>query len=187
MKRGGVRRRLPENVVVRTLKQKDNSSAVAVSRSTSGEESLLKQVLLMALWGMVALIVPRATVYGSLAPFGVGAAAAVSGPGSVVVYLATGMGYLLPEGAASPLRYLAAVAAVAGIRWSLNGLKRVTKSALFAPVAAFLATGMTRHRHDLDGKTDLPRLSDGGGGESARGRLRVFRIDHLPHHSPGTA
>ncbi len=67
-------------------------------RHASGEESLLRQVLLMALWGIVGVIVPRATVYGSLAPFGVGAAAAVSGPGSVVVYLATGMGYLLPEG-----------------------------------------------------------------------------------------
>lgn len=31
-----------------------------------------------------------------------------------MVYLAAGMGYLLPEGAAFPLRYLAAVAAVAG-------------------------------------------------------------------------
>ena len=124
-------------------------------RHASGEESLLRQVLLMALWGIVGVIVPRATVYGSLAPFGVGAAAAVSGPGSVVVYLATGMGYLLPEGAAFPLRYLAAVAAVAGIRWSLNGLKKVTGSALFAPAAAFLATGFTGMAMALMGKPDF--------------------------------
>lgn len=192
MKRGGIRRRLPENVVVRTLKEKSNSSAVAVSRSASGEESLLRQVLLMALWGIVALIVPRATVYGSLAPFGVGAAAAVSGPGSVVVYLATGMGYLLPEGAASPLRYLAAVAAVAGIRWSLNGLKKVTKSTLFAPVAAFLATGMTGIAMTLMGKpTFLDFLTVAGESLLAGGFAyfvsTTFRITHQPQSEPLTA
>lgn len=146
---------ISQNVVVRTLKQKNNSGTAVMPRHASGEESLMRQVLLMALWGIVGVIVPRATVYGSLAPFGVGAAAAVSGPGSVLVYLATGMGYLLPEGAASPLRYLAAVAAVAGIRWSLNGLKKVTKSPFFAPAAAFLAAGFTGMAMTLMGKPDF--------------------------------
>ena len=67
------------------MKQKNNSGTAVMPRHASGEESLLRQVLLMALWGIVGVIVPRATVYVSLEPFGVGAAAAVSGPGSVAV------------------------------------------------------------------------------------------------------
>ncbi len=47
------------------------------------------------------------------------------------------------------------MAAVAGIRWSLNGLKKVTGSALFAPAAAFLATGFTGMAMALMGKPDF--------------------------------
>lgn len=130
---------------MRTLKQKQSAGGAAAleSRALAGEESLGRQLVLMALWGLIGILVPRATVYGGMSPFGVGIAAAVSGPGSVVVYLAAGMGYLLPDGAVFPLRYLAAVAAVAGIRWALNGMRKLTDAAFFAPLTAFLATGFT--------------------------------------------
>ncbi len=131
--------------MVRTLKQKQSAGGAAAleSRALAGEESLGRQLVLMALWGLIGILVPRATVYGGMSPFGVGIAAAVSGPGSVVVYLAAGMGYLLPDGAVFPLRYLAAVAAVASIRWALNGMRKLTDAAFFAPLTAFLATGFT--------------------------------------------
>lgn len=53
------------------------------------------------------------------------------------------MGYLLPGGALLPIRYVAAVLAVAGIKWSLSGLKAITRHGIFAPLMAFLATGCT--------------------------------------------
>lgn len=192
----GICGRLPaaisQNVVVRTLKKKQNNGTAVVVRHTSGEESLLRQVLLMALWGIVGVIVPRATVYGGFAPFGVGVAAAVSGPGSVVVYLAAGMGYLLPEGAAFPLRYLAAVAAVAGIRWSLNGLKRVTGAVLFAPVTAFLASGCTGMAMTFMGKPDFLSLLTVVAESLLAGGFAyfvqvTFRITHQAPEKPLTA
>ena len=53
------------------------------------------------------------------------------------------IGYLLPGGTALPLRYIAAVAAVAGIRWSLSGVKGLTGKALFAPIISFLGVVST--------------------------------------------
>ena len=58
----------------------------------------------MALWALVGLVVSRASIYGGMAPFGVGVAAAMNGPGAAVVYLAAVVGYLLPGGALLPIR-----------------------------------------------------------------------------------
>ena len=127
--------------------------------STRGEQTLrgepIRQVALVALWALIGLIVPRASVYGGMAPFGVGVAAAVSGPGAVVVYLATVVGYLLPMGTAFPLRYIAAVAAVGGIRWALGSLPAISKRTGFAPVLAFLATAVTGAAMSLAGGADV--------------------------------
>lgn len=102
-----------------------------------------RQIALAALWAAVGFIVPGAVVYGGMAPFGVSVAAAASGPGSVLICLLTAVGYLAGRGVVFPLRYIAAVLAVAGIKWSLAGLKKLTDTAFFAPLMAFLATGCT--------------------------------------------
>lgn len=135
------------HMVVRTLKQK---AYAGTSRAESGEnrrrekeQGLSRQVGMMALWALVGLVVSRASIYGGMAPFGVGVAAAMNGPGAAVVYLAAVVGYLLPGGALLPIRYVAAVLAVAGIKWSLSGLKAITRHGIFAPLMAFLATGCT--------------------------------------------
>lgn len=135
------------HMVVRTLKQK---AYAGTSRTESGEnrrrekeQGLSRQVGMMALWALVGLVVSRASIYGGMAPFGVGVAAAMNGPGAAVVYLAAVVGYLLPGGALLPIRYVAAVLAVAGIKWSLSGLKAITRHGIFAPLMAFLATGCT--------------------------------------------
>ncbi len=133
-------------MVVKTLKQRvyagGHTEKTAALPSVMGD-SALRQVILVTVWALIGILVPRANVYGGMSPFGVGVAAAVSGPGSIVVYLATMVGYLLPQGTLFPLRYMAAVAAVAGIRWSLSGWKSATRGRAFAPLLAFLATVST--------------------------------------------
>ena len=55
------------------------------------------------------------------------------------------MGSLLPGAVNEGIRYLAAILATAAIRWTLNDLKRLNKSQLYAPIVAFVpifATGM---------------------------------------------
>ena len=81
-----------------------------------------RQLALVVGWRLLGLIMPRAGVYGGLAPFGVSFAAAVPGAGAMAAYIGAVVGYLLPGGTAAPMRYIAALVAVAGIKWSLSGI-----------------------------------------------------------------
>ena len=117
--------------MVRMLKQKVLAGAeghshdreIASREAHHSENSIAKQLVFMLVWALVGLFMPRASVYGGMAPFGVSFAAAVPGAGAALVYIFTMAGYLLPGGAVVPLRYAAALAAVAGIKWSLSGIK----------------------------------------------------------------
>lgn len=141
-------------MVVDKLKNTNGSGSIALrAKEWLAEEGVRGQVLLTASGVLLGLLLPRAHVYGGLAPFGIGLAAAVSGAGTVLVVLATLMGYLL-EGQA--LRYVAALLAVAGIRWSVGGFYKVTHSVFFAPTVAFLGTVVTGGALLI---TDTPTLS----------------------------
>ena len=92
------------------------------------------------------LLCSRGLVFGKFAPFGVAVAASVPREGLWAAVLGAFFGYLLPSAAYIPVRYEAALLAVAAIRWSLSELKGVNSHPLFAPVTAFLPlllTGMT--------------------------------------------
>lgn len=126
--------------VVWMLKEKVADGGPARARHAAPREAsaIPRQIALIGVWALIGLLVPRAGVYGGLNPFGVGFAAAAPGVGAAAVYMTTAIGYLLPGGAALPLRYIASVAAVAGIRWSLSGVRGLTHKALFAPILSFL-------------------------------------------------
>ena len=143
--------------MVRTLKQKalaaaqDGQAGVraesgAGRRARSSEwEGASRQLALVILWLLLGLVMPRAGVYGGLHPFGVSFAAAVPGAGALAAYIGGVVGYLLPGGTAAPIRYIAALVAVAGIKWSLSGIPSVSRHPLFAPAVSLLsvsATGM---------------------------------------------
>ena len=104
--------------------------------------TMRRQLLYMSAGVALGFLLPHATVYGGLAPFGVGLAAAISGPGTVLIYLATLAGYLV-RGLTDSLRYLAALITVAGIRWSVSGFAFVKRSRLFPSVTAFLGSVIT--------------------------------------------
>lgn len=106
------------------------------------DEGMRYQLMQMAVGVVLGLLLPHAAVYGEMAPFGIGLAAAITGPGTVLVYLATLAGYLM-QGMTSSLRYLAALITVAGIRWSVSGFKRIVNTRLFPSVTAFLGTVIT--------------------------------------------
>ena len=106
-------------------------------------ESAVRQMGQTLLGALIGLLSAHATIYGDTAPFGVGAAAAASGTGAVLVYLATMIGYLLPGGSSLSLRYVAAVTAVGGLRWTLGGLRLLSSRRSFAPFLALTATVAT--------------------------------------------
>ncbi|MBQ9861583.1 MAG: SpoIIE family protein phosphatase [Clostridia bacterium] len=91
---------------------------------------------------VLGILLPRASVYEGLMPFGIGLAASVSGPGIVLVYLAVMMGYLL-QGSAVSLRYMAALVVVAGIRWAISGFRFVSRSTIFPAAVSFVGLLVT--------------------------------------------
>lgn len=92
------------------------------------------------------LFCSRGLVFGKYAPFGVALAASVPQGGLWPAALGAFIGYLIPSAVYIPARYMAALIAVAAIRWSLSELKNVASHPVFAPVTAFLPlllTGVT--------------------------------------------
>ncbi len=101
-------------------------------------------VAVTLLWCLLGLLLPRATLYGELAPFGISLAAAAAG-GTLPVTASLIAGYLLAGGILYPLRYIAAVAVVGGLRWVLAAVPGWRERPLTPPLmaaAADLLTGL---------------------------------------------
>lgn len=92
------------------------------------------------LWCGLALLVPRATLLGELSPFGIGLAACAAAA-NLPTMLCLAMGYLL--GTAEPVRYVATVAMVGGLRWVLSALPEGGQRRFVPPVLAFVACAGT--------------------------------------------
>ena len=105
-------------------------SAVATRREGEAFATLL--------WCVMGLLVPRATLLGALSPFGVGLAAC-SAAANLPTLLCVGVGYLLASPGLLPLRYVAAVALVAGGRWVLDALPDGGRQPFVPPLLAFVA------------------------------------------------
>ncbi len=125
------------------MKDTNNSSFEAVLHKNIAEkEGVIFSLLRLALGVGVGLLLPQATVYGGFMPFGVGLAAAVSGGATLPIFIATLVGYAF-QGVSVALRYIAALIAVAGIRWSVSGFKAITQTNIFPAAVAFLSTLIT--------------------------------------------
>ena len=124
--------------MVRKLKEKVLTGVPVLSdeKSEEGAPRLIAAVTFIFL----GLIMPHGAIYGNMAPFGVSLAAAVSGTGSLLVYTATLIGYLLSGEMLLPLRYMAAVAVTGATRWTFSVLPSVSRKKLFPPLLAFAAT-----------------------------------------------
>jgi len=100
----------------------------------------------LAMYAIVAalgVLIPRATVYGGLSPFGISLAACVDGPACVLVCLGAGVGYLLSDAVIMPMRYIAAMICVIGIQWALGLSEKITSGILYSPLLAMLSTLVT--------------------------------------------
>ena len=129
---------------------------VPAARGQSGAMTLL--------WCLLGILIPRAALYGQMTPFGISLAAAMDKP-LLPVLLSLALGYLLGD-APSPLRYIAAVAAVGGIRWVLAAVPEWDKRVFIPPLVAFIATLATGLAVDsalgLDGYRVVILLAESG-------------------------
>lgn len=122
-----------------------------------------------ALWGIVesvvyfllGIVICRGKIFGALAPFGASYIASV--PRKKIFSSAVGaaLGYviLMPENC---FRYIAVTVAVALIRWLIEDYRLISKTALYAPVVAFLpifASGIVLMFVSSSTLTDFSRVT----------------------------
>lgn len=93
------------------------------------------------LWCVMALLVPRATLFGELSPFGVGLAAC-GGAANLPTLLCLAVGYLLAQ-PLHPMRYVLTVAAVGAVRWVLAVLPEWGHRRFIPPLLAFVCCSGT--------------------------------------------
>ena len=96
------------------------------------------------LWCVMGLLLPRATLFGELAPFGIGLAAC-SGAANWPVLICLSAGYLLTGNLLEPFRYLVTIGMVGGLRWVLEALPEWNRRRFVPPLVAFtccFATGL---------------------------------------------
>ncbi len=86
---------------------------------------------------LLGILVCRGMIFSSLAPFGGSYVAAV--PRKKLIWAAMGasVGYIILN-PSQPFRYVAVTIAIAVVRWTVEDIKPISRSALYAPAAAFL-------------------------------------------------
>ncbi len=149
------------------MKQSASVATVGREKSATGGLALL--------WCLVGFFVPRAALYGQMAPFGISLAAAVDKP-ALPVLLSLAVGYLLGD-VYLPMRYIAALAAVGGIRWVLAVAPDWRGRLFVPPLVAFASTAATGaalySATGLDGYRVLLLLAESG---VAAGGALFFRL-----------
>lgn len=112
---------------------------------TETREGIWRKLGLTVSGALLGLLCAGSVVYEDIAPFSVGVAAAFSGSGSLLVYLACVIGYLFGHSSISAVRYIAAIAAVGGLKWVCEGIPFL-EARRWAPLFSFVSvfgTGLT--------------------------------------------
>ena len=128
------------------MKEKSAEAKRELATAETREETWRK--LGMTITGaLTGLLCAGSTVYEGIAPFSVGVAAAFSNSGSLFVYLACAAGYLFGHSSINAVRYIAAIAAVGGLKWVADGIPFFDNRRI-NPLFSFIAvvgTGLTIH------------------------------------------
>lgn len=115
-------------------------STKALRRKTSDNHNdFVRNGAVNFIYLLCGLLVSRGTLLGTLAPFGASYAAAVPKKYLFSSLVGTAFGYILLKPTDS-FRYIAVIVAIGALRWLMGDIEKVSKSRLFAPLAAFLPT-----------------------------------------------
>lgn len=115
-------------------------STKALERKTSDNRNVfVRNGAVNFIYLLCGILVSRGTLLGTLAPFGASYAAAVPKKYLFSSLVGTAFGYILLKPTDS-FRYIAVIVAIGALRWLMGDIEKVSKSRLFAPLAAFLPT-----------------------------------------------
>lgn len=113
-------------IAERTLRRyrKENSAAI-------------REVAEAALHFFLGIVVCRGVIFINLAPFGASYVAAAPRKRLMWAVAGTAVGYIILN-PTQPFRYVAVTIAIAVVRWTLEDVKLLSRSILYAPTVAFL-------------------------------------------------
>lgn len=115
-------------------------STKALRRKTSDNRNdFVRNGVVNFIYLLCGILVSRGTLLGTLAPFGASYAAAVPKKYLFSSLVGTAFGYILLKPTDS-FRYIAVIVAIGALRWLMGDIEKVSRSRLFAPLAAFLPT-----------------------------------------------
>lgn len=115
-------------------------STKALRRKTSDNRNdFVRNGAVNFIYLLCGILVSRGTLLGTLAPFGASYSAAVPKKYLFSSLVGTAFGYILLKPTDS-FRYIAVIVAIGALRWLMGDIEKVSRSRLFAPLAAFLPT-----------------------------------------------
>lgn len=107
--------------------------------------SSARKILVQLVYSGCGFIMSNGSVFGAYAPFGISMVAAVPFKNVFSSFIGSLIGYIVFSGSGNNFRYIAAMAAVIAIRWTLNDIKKLNRHSFFAFAMCFvptLATGL---------------------------------------------
>lgn len=115
-------------------------STKALRRKTSDNRNdFVRNGAVNFIYLLCGILVSRGALLGTLAPFGASYAAAVPKKYLFSSLVGTAFGYIMLKPTDS-FRYIAVIVAIGALRWLMSDIEKVSRSRLFAPLAAFLPT-----------------------------------------------
>ena len=108
-------------------------------KTTDNRNDFVRNGVINFIYLLCGILVSRGTLLGTLAPFGASYAAAVPKKYLFSSLVGTAFGYILLKPTDS-FRYIAVIVAIGALRWLMSDIEKVSRSRLFAPLAAFLPT-----------------------------------------------
>lgn len=105
----------------------------------------VRKILVQLMYTGCGFIMSNGSVFGAYAPFGISMVAAVPFQNVFSSFIGSLIGYIVFSGSGNNFRYIAAMAAVIAIRWTLNDIKKLNRHSFFAFAVCFvptLATGL---------------------------------------------
>ncbi len=113
-------------------------NTIGTARQRKGENTqLIREIVESGVSFLLGIIVCRGVIFSSLAPFGVSYTAACRRNRLIWALLGSSLGYIILN-PSQPFRYIAVCIAVGVIRWTLEDVKLLSRSMLYAPTIAFL-------------------------------------------------
>ncbi len=95
--------------------------------NNDGTRRILSALLCLA----AGFLFSNAKIYGSYAPFGISLCAALPFFGVLPSFFGSAVGYVIFSGSSGGFRYIASMAAVIAIRWTLSDIKKLSRHSLF--------------------------------------------------------